>query len=52
VRGDIGGEPLEALVQEVFDALGVARFGESRVADDVGEQDRDDTAFVPALDER
>ena len=44
--GDVGGEPLEAAVDEVLDLLGVAGLGEVGEPDQVGEQHGDDAALV------
>ncbi len=44
--GDVGGEPLEAAVDQVLDLLGVACLGEVGEPDEVGEQDGDDAALV------
>ena len=43
---DVGDEPLEARLDQALDALGVEILGEGRVADEVGEQHRDDAPLL------
>ncbi|MEZ5143064.1 MAG: hypothetical protein R2726_11175 [Acidimicrobiales bacterium] len=45
-RGDVGGEPLEAAVDQVLDLLGVAQLRQGREPDQVGEQDGDHPTLV------
>ena len=42
---DVGDEPLETGLDEPLDTLRIEMLGERRVADEVGEQHRDDTAL-------
>ena len=50
VRADVGRETVEAAVEEVLHVLGIAVLGQRCEADDVGEQDGDDAAFVGVAD--
>ena len=43
---DVGDQPLEAGLDQALDVLRVAALGERGVADDVGEEDRDDPALL------
>ena len=48
--GDVGGQALEAAVDQVLHLLGVAGLGQRREADEVGEQHGDDPALVATDD--
>ncbi len=45
-RGDVGDQPLEAGIDQAFHTLGIEMLGQRGVADQVGEDDGDDSTFL------